>query len=107
MQILDNILLHDEAAETEKSAFQSTCNQPPEEKHKEPETCDEEGTNPCPISSSEPDPVVKTVVSQEQSALQSCLASDVHFPRNKRKRGERKAGSVVWSKRCSGEPDSQ
>lgn len=101
VQIVDNILMHDEAAEREQRAFLA------EEKHEEPEICDQEATSPSPIPSSEPDPVVKTVASQEQSALESCLATDVHFYKSKRKRGERKAGSVVWSKRCSGEPDSQ
>lgn len=41
------------------------------------------------------------------STVESCLGLDVNFPRNKRKRGERKTGSDVWSKKCSGEPGSQ
>ncbi|KAF2300350.1 hypothetical protein GH714_012280 [Hevea brasiliensis] len=78
------------------------------EKHHEPDKGEEgESTNPCSISTTEPDPMAKTIVSQGQSTLKSCLASDFQFPKNKRKRGERKAGSGGWSKKCSGEPDSQ
>lgn len=36
--------------------------------------------------------------SPEKSSLRSCINSDVNFPKNKRKRGERKAGSSAWNK---------
>ena len=76
--------------------------------HQEPEIGEqEESTNLSLIPTSEPLTVEKSVGSQEQSTLKSCLASDVQFPRNKRKRGERKAGSVGWNKKSSGETESQ
>lgn len=107
MQIVDNVLIHTEAAEGETHAFIGTNNQLLE-KHREQDKGEEgESTNPCPVSTSEPDPTTKTIVSQEQSTLKSYLASDFQFPKNKRKRGERKAGSGGWSKKCSGELDSQ
>ncbi|XP_068318594.1 uncharacterized protein [Pyrus communis] len=102
--IVDNVLTHNEAAEAEKRAFQMINDQPKEE-HQQPEKDLQEAVFPTPQS--EPAPSAEVAVPQEQSTLESCLASDVNFPRNKRKRGERKAGSVVWSKKCSGEPDSQ
>lgn len=99
------------------------------EMHQEPEIGEQESTNLPLIPKSEPltvplipksEPLIvplipksepltleKSVGPQEQSTLKTCLASDVNFPKNKRKRGERKAGSVGWSKRSSGEPDSQ
>lgn len=103
MKIVDNVLIHEEAAEavghttlrrikSEESDFMYG----------------QEGMNPCSIPSSElqPDPAMAMATAaanvggapQEQSTLKSCLASDVHFPIIKRKRGERKAGSVVWNK---------
>ncbi|KDP44239.1 hypothetical protein JCGZ_05706 [Jatropha curcas] len=105
--ILDNVLIHNETVEGETHTFIGTSNQLLE-KHHEPEKGEEgESTNPCPIPTSEVDPTVTTTVPHEQSTLKSCLASDIQFPRNKRKRGERKASSGGWNKKCSGEPDSQ
>ncbi|CAN1197248.1 hypothetical protein LINPERHAP2_LOCUS43969 [Linum perenne] len=42
-----------------------------------------------------------------ESNLKSCLALDMQIPTNKRKRGERKAGSGTggWKKKCSGDDD--
>ena len=109
LQIVDNVLLHDEAAEGEKNTIQRVNNHSQENQQQEPEICGQEAMNlSCSIPSSEqPDSTLNGVVPHEQSSLKSCLASDVHFPRSKRKRGERKAGSVVWNKRCSGDTDSQ
>ncbi|KAH9783106.1 elongation factor [Citrus sinensis] len=106
--ILDNILIENDGAEGEQHTFLGTSNQSIE-KHNDPEKGEEgESTNPSPIPTSEPDPVAKSEVDQDQSTLKSCLASDINFPRNKRKRGERKAGpGSSWSKKGSGEPDSQ
>lgn len=104
---MDNVLIHNGAADGERHTFMGTSIQLIE-KHHEPEKGEEgESTNPCPIPTSEPDPMTKTMVPEGQSNLKSCLASDFQVPRNKRKRGERKAGSVGWSKKCSGELDSQ
>ncbi|KMT15508.1 hypothetical protein BVRB_3g058610 isoform B [Beta vulgaris subsp. vulgaris] len=52
------------------------------------------------------DPVAEDAVVLEKSTLNSCLTSDVGAPKNKRKRGERKAGPGGWNKRSAGEPDS-
>ncbi|KAF3968379.1 hypothetical protein CMV_007716 [Castanea mollissima] len=126
--IVDSVLVHTEAAEAERHTFKMIGNQATE-MQQEPEIGEQESTNLPLIPKSEPltvplipksEPLIvplipksepltveKSVGSQEQSTLKTCLASDVNFPKNKRKRGERKAGSVGWSKRSSGEPDSQ
>uniref|UniRef100_A0A2P2JAL7 Uncharacterized protein LOC105628261 n=1 Tax=Rhizophora mucronata TaxID=61149 RepID=A0A2P2JAL7_RHIMU len=105
--IVDNVLIHNEAVDGGRDIFLGMNNQLIE-KHLELEQGEEgEGTDPCPIPASEPDPMAKTMEPQKQSTLKSCLASDFQFPRNKRKRGERKAGTGSWSKQCSGEPNSQ
>ncbi|KAE8076633.1 hypothetical protein FH972_015270 [Carpinus fangiana] len=105
--IVDSVLVNSEAGEAEKDSFKKVGSHSTE-MHQEAEIGDqEESTNPPSIPTSEPLTVAKSVGPQEQSSLSSCLASEVHFPRNKRKRGERKAGSVGWSKKSSGEPDSQ
>lgn len=62
--------------------------------------------NPPPPAS-ESNAAVKASTSQEQSTFKSSLASDIRFPRNKRKRGERKAGSVGWNRKMPGELNSQ
>ncbi|KAM1412435.1 hypothetical protein ACFXTO_025161 [Malus domestica] len=102
--IVDNVPIHSEVAEAEKHTFQMINDQPKEE-HEQPEKDIQEAVFPTPQS--DPAPSAEAALPQEQSTLESCLASDVSFHRNKRKRGERKAGSVVWSKKCSGKPDSQ
>ncbi|KAK7822898.1 hypothetical protein CFP56_036012 [Quercus suber] len=117
VMIVDSVLVHAEAAEAERHTFKIIGNQATE-MQQEPEIGEQESTNLPLIPKSEPlivplipksEPltVEKSVGPQEQSTLKTCLASDVNFPKNKRKRGERKAGSVGWSKRSSGEPDSQ
>ncbi|KAL2920825.1 DNA double-strand break repair Rad50 ATPase [Bienertia sinuspersici] len=53
-----------------------------------------------------PHPVPGDPVIKEKSILKSCLNSDVRIPKNKRTRGERKAGPGGWSMRSTGEPDS-
>uniref|UniRef100_A0A2N9GEY7 Uncharacterized protein n=1 Tax=Fagus sylvatica TaxID=28930 RepID=A0A2N9GEY7_FAGSY len=105
--IVDNVLIHTEVAEAETHTLNKIDNQATET-HQEAEIGEqEESTNLSLIPTSEPLTVEKSVGSQEQSTLKSCLASDVQFPRNKRKRGERKAGSVGWNKKSSGETESQ
>ncbi|XP_030492056.2 uncharacterized protein LOC115708032 [Cannabis sativa] len=100
--IVDNVLIHEEAAEGERSTFLRPKLEPLL-------ICKQEPMNPSSSipPSEQPDPVLNGIAPHEQSTLKSCLASDVHFPRSKRKRGERKAGSVVWNKRCSGDTESQ
>ncbi|KAK4742128.1 hypothetical protein SAY87_000129 [Trapa incisa] len=45
-----------------------------------------------------PDPSLQEVTSKQQSNIQPGLASDIHVPMNKRKRGERKSGNGGWNK---------
>ncbi|KAI9195457.1 hypothetical protein LWI28_014993 [Acer negundo] len=105
--ILDNILTQNDGAGEEQHTLLGTSNQSLEKHHESEKGEEGESTGPSLIPSSEPDTVAKSVVYQEQSTLKSCLASDFHVPTNKRKRGERKAGTGSWSRKGSGEPDSQ
>lgn len=89
-QIMDNVIHYQQA---ELEIKQTT------EKHREPEgSGQEESSDPSPFPASEPDlpPITSTL--NEQSRLTSCLGSEIHFPKSKRKRGERKAGSGNWSR---------
>ncbi|XP_022722984.1 uncharacterized protein LOC111280087 isoform X2 [Durio zibethinus] len=105
--IVENVLMQNEGNARDKQILMRTNSQSIKQHH-QPEKGEEgESTNPCPIPTSEPNHATKYIVSQEQSTLRSCLASDICFPKSKRKRGERKAGSGGWSRKHSGEPDSQ
>ncbi|GLT91573.1 hypothetical protein SLE2022_094550 [Rubroshorea leprosula] len=106
--IVDNVLIHNEGAHHgDRNTFVTTNNQSVE-KLQEPENIEHGKTTvPSSLPTSELDTVAKTTMSQEQSTLRTCLASDINFPKNKRKRGERKAGSGGWNKKHSGDPDSQ
>ncbi|XP_059291353.1 uncharacterized protein LOC132044834 [Lycium ferocissimum] len=105
-RIVDNILIHNEAFEVGGHIL-TMNNDKSFEKHQDVvNNVDEESFNPPP-SASEPNAAGKASASQEQSTLKSCLASEIHFPKNKRKRGERKAGSGGWNRKMPGEPDSQ
>ncbi|XP_061373460.1 uncharacterized protein LOC133315804 [Gastrolobium bilobum] len=99
--MLDNVLIQ-EVAETEEHTFKSEHHHSIE-KPQDMEKGEEGEDNPM----SDFNIAANSAVSQEQSTMKSCINSDVNFPKNKRKRGERKAGSVGWSKKCSGEPDNQ
>ncbi|XP_060208642.1 uncharacterized protein LOC132636017 isoform X2 [Lycium barbarum] len=104
-RIVDNILIHNEASEVGGHIL-TMNNDKSFEKHQDVvNNVDEESFNPPP-SASEPNAAGKASTSQEQSTLKSCLASEIHFPKNKRKRGERKAGSGGWNRKMPGEPDS-
>lgn len=93
--IMDDIPMHNHAAEGEMHPFKSINNQQTG-RHQEPDRGEqEESTDPPLAPAMEADPAAKT---GEQSALKSCLASDFHVPKNKRKRGERKAGSAGWNR---------
>ncbi|XP_054811387.1 uncharacterized protein LOC129312730 [Prosopis cineraria] len=106
--MVDNVLTHNETAEAEEHAFKSV-NHNPTEKHLEAGKGGHESAHTASLPMTESNIAVKSALPhyQEQSTLKSCLYKDVHFPNIKRKRGERKAGSGGWSKKCSGEPDSQ
>lgn len=103
---MDNILIHNEAAEMEMHTFQKPHNESVV-KLQDAEFSGEEESSDPPLPAVEHDKETKPVISQEQSTLKSCLASEIHFPKNKRKRGERKAGSGGWNRQLPGEPDSQ
>ncbi|KAK7362703.1 hypothetical protein VNO77_04823 [Canavalia gladiata] len=104
--MVDSVLIH-EVAETNEHTFKGAGHHPME-KHQEMEKGEgEESMHPVSIRISDFNTAANTAVSQEQSTLKSCIYRDVNFPMNKRKRGERKAGSVGWSKKCSGEPENQ
>ncbi|RYQ90018.1 hypothetical protein Ahy_B09g096341 isoform G [Arachis hypogaea] len=94
--MVDSVLIH-EVAETEDHAFKSASHHPIEKLQKS--AAKSSDLNNVVVNSS--------AGSQEQPVLKQSLHGDVSVPKNKRKRGERKAGSVGWSKKCSGEPDSQ
>ncbi|GAV66532.1 hypothetical protein CFOL_v3_10042 [Cephalotus follicularis] len=107
--ILENVLIHNQPAEGDGHTLVRMSNETTEKHHEnEPEKGEEgESVNPSSIPTLELDPAAKSTASQKQSTLKSCFATDFQFPTNKRKRGERKASSGGWSKKCSGEPDSQ
>ncbi|XP_022849170.1 uncharacterized protein LOC111371417 [Olea europaea var. sylvestris] len=102
-RIVDNIL-HNEGVEVEEPPSENNYGEPAE-KHQDGENSEKEDSSNAALPELETDAGGKTVVSQEQSILESCLASEIHFPINKRKRGERKAGN--WSRQRTNEPDSQ
>ncbi|XVF65796.1 hypothetical protein PTKIN_Ptkin09bG0279200 [Pterospermum kingtungense] len=104
--IVENVLIQNEGNSGGKQVLTRTSSQPIKQQH-EPEKVEEgESTNPSPIPTSEPNHATRNITSQDQSTLRSCLASEIAFP-SKRKRGERKAGSGGWSRKHSGDPDSQ
>lgn len=121
-RIVDNILIHNEVGHILTMTPDKSL-----EKHQDVRNnVEEESSNPPPPASdpnaavkastsqknppppaSESNAAVKASTSQEQSTFKSSLASDIRFPRNKRKRGERKAGSVGWNRKMPGELNSQ
>ncbi|XP_020232793.1 uncharacterized protein LOC109813084 [Cajanus cajan] len=98
--MVDNVLIH-EVAETDEHTFKSATHHPMEKGE------GEENLNPVSIPMSDINTATNTAVPQEESTLKSCMYRDVNFPKNKRKRGERKACSGGWSKKCSGESENQ
>ncbi|XLR43822.1 hypothetical protein S83_028482 [Arachis hypogaea] len=117
--MMDSVLIH-EVAETEDHAFKSASHHPIEKLQKSAAKCEGEEKilqhgeeeilqhiDSVPASDLNNVVVNSSAGSQEQPVLKQSLHGDVSVPKNKRKRGERKAGSVGWSKKCSTEPDSQ
>ncbi|XP_042037877.1 uncharacterized protein LOC121783768 [Salvia splendens] len=92
-KIVDNILVQNEAAEVE-GAFKDSHNQSADKAQDAEHSGEEESNSKA------------SVLAVEANTLKSCLTSQIHFPKNKRKRGERKAGSGNWSRQCPSEPDS-
>ncbi|XP_057491112.1 uncharacterized protein LOC130776888 [Actinidia eriantha] len=97
--IMDNVLQEHYQADEVKRHTPEKIHEQTTEKHHEPEgSGQEESSNPSPIPVLEPDLVPITSTHQEQSRLTSSLASEINFPKSKRKRGERKAGSGGWNR---------
>ncbi|KAI6699094.1 hypothetical protein NL676_019213 [Syzygium grande] len=105
--ILENVLIHNELAEGESQMLKSSEVEALLKQLELDKGEQDESNDPSPVPASKPDPMVKGVASQQESTLKSCLASDINFPKNKRKRAERRSGSGGWTKKCPGEPDSQ
>ncbi|KAJ9558720.1 hypothetical protein OSB04_013334 [Centaurea solstitialis] len=103
--ILDNILVHDETTEAERHTIRN-CQHQVIVKQEQVKSEEEESAHLGPAL--ETDTATKDAAApQDQSTLKSCLVSEFQIPKNKRKRGERKAGSGNWSRQLPGEPDSQ
>ncbi|KAL1532742.1 hypothetical protein AAHA92_32713 [Salvia divinorum] len=91
-KIVDNILTQNETVETEGA------NQSADKAHDAEHSGEEESNNKASILGIESE--------VEANTLKSCLTSQIHFPKNKRKRGERKAASGNWSCQWPSEPYS-
>lgn len=104
--IVENVLIQNEGNAGDKQVLMTTNSRSIKQQHQTEKVEELESTNPSRILTSEPNHATKNVVSQEQSTLRQCLAADICFPKSKRKRGERKAGSGGWSRKQSGEPDN-
>ncbi|OIW10158.1 hypothetical protein TanjilG_27909 [Lupinus angustifolius] len=105
--MVDNILIH-EVAEMKEHTLISATHYPDEKLQDIVKSEAEENLHPAFNSMSDFDVAANSsTVSREQSNLEPYLYKDANILMNKRKRGERKAGSGAWSKKCSGEPDSQ
>lgn len=107
MQIVDNIPIHNQAAEADEAYTSITSKNQQSKgtvKHQEPVKIkiEESSINPA-LQASGAEVVPEAVMPQEQLTLKSQLPSDFHFPKNKRKRGERKAGMGNWSRQCPGD----
>lgn len=111
MQIVDNIPIHNQAAEADEAYTSITSKNQQSKgklKYQEPVKIkiEESNTNPV-LPASGAEIVSEAAMSQEQLTLKSQLPSDFHFPKNKRKRGERKAGMGNWSRQCPGDPGNK
>ncbi|KAK5793510.1 Elongation factor 4 [Gossypium arboreum] len=104
--IVENVLIQNEGNAGDKQVLMTTNSRSIKQQHQTEKVEEVESTNPSRILTSEPNHATKNVVSQEQTTLRQCLAADICFPKSKRKRGERKAGSGGWSRKQSGEPDN-
>ncbi|KAI3683331.1 hypothetical protein L1987_83834 [Smallanthus sonchifolius] len=89
-KILDNMLAHDETPEAERLALKNSQHQVIVKQEED--------------STMESNTATKDII-QEQSSLKPF--SEFQIPKNKRKRGERKAGTSKWNLQLAGEPDSQ
>ncbi|XP_031391213.1 uncharacterized protein LOC116203574 isoform X1 [Punica granatum] len=89
VRLLASVLIHNEAAEGEVThVLKSWVSELTAKQHESDKGEQDES----------PDPSPHDVTQQQQSNMQPGLASDIHVPMNKRKRGERKSGSGGWNK---------
>ncbi|XP_047973307.1 uncharacterized protein LOC125215799 [Salvia hispanica] len=88
-KIVDNILIQNEAAEVEGA------NQFADKAQDVEHSGEEESNNKASI-----------LGDVEANTLKPSITSQIHFPKNKRKRGERKAASGNWSRQWPAEPCS-
>lgn len=108
MQMLENMLVHDEPTEAERLTLRHCQNQQQlTVKQEEGVKIEQEEESSHLNPAMESETATKDIVPQEQSTLKSNLVSEFQVPKNKRKRRERKAGSGNWSRQCPGEPNSQ
>lgn len=113
LQIVDDVLINNHgAAEKELHELERVITVPKKVKKEK-----EEKNNiltPFSDPALEPEKPVKDkkIVPKEESVMNLALYSEIHVPKNKRKRGERKPGSGAWNsetistKRSSGKPDN-
>ncbi|CAI9108560.1 OLC1v1008190C2 [Oldenlandia corymbosa var. corymbosa] len=106
-KIVDNIFIHNEAAEMELRTFKQPHIESMENHQDADGSGDEESTNPVLPVKEEVDKDVTHDIHKEDLTLKSGLVSEIQVPKNKRKRGERKGGSGGWSRQLPGEPDGQ
>ncbi|KAE8673895.1 C2 domain-containing protein / GRAM domain-containing protein isoform 1 [Hibiscus syriacus] len=91
--IVENVPTQNEGNAGDKQASTAT-NSRSVKQHRQAEKVEGGSTDPSRVPTSERNNATKNVVSPEQSVPRPSLASDIYAPRSKRKRGERKAGSV-------------
>nr|DAD42849.1 TPA_asm: hypothetical protein HUJ06_001079 [Nelumbo nucifera] len=94
--MVDDILIHNQAAQEEFHNFERISGQPIEK----PQKMMKDQEEILPVSATEPDLAPK--IAKEQSTVNASPASEFKAPKNKRKRGDRKAYSGGWSRRSSG-----
>ncbi|CAN0922925.1 hypothetical protein LINGRAHAP2_LOCUS33302 [Linum grandiflorum] len=110
--MLENVVIKKEAGDAEKEGVMvgTSCHKVTEEDHEEATEKGEMGESIVSnIKTEEVEAAAAAGVAVGESSynVKSCLALDMQIPTNKRKRGERKAGSGTggWKKKCSGDDD--
>nr|XP_043610266.1 uncharacterized protein LOC122581996 [Erigeron canadensis] len=104
--ILDNMLVHAQPAEAERHTLRSCQHQLTVQQEVKSEEDDEEEESMHLDPTIESDTATKDGNPHEQSNVQPSVVSDFQVPKNKRKRGERKAGPGKWNLQVPGEPET-
>ncbi|CAL1404761.1 unnamed protein product [Linum trigynum] len=124
--VLENVVIKNEAADNTdafmgRTMMTTSCKVKEEEEHDHGSEAMEKGDKPAAeeeekitngrqvlITTSKTEELATRGESAAAATLKSCLALDVQIPRNKRKRGERKAGPGTggWNKKSSGDDDA-